>query len=155
MKAAKSQFSNVPYTTGLMLRAPLRAPFSTNILLKYCTTCFIAAFEHKKKKQTASGLLLKSYMIWISPSVHLLEKKKKQKQTRRISSYKNAETFYVSNTHKEKIAIICISELHLISVTWNVWFYMNYTSCFNWQKSCIQLVDRWLLLYPYVTISHL
>lgn len=103
MKAAKSQFSNVPYTTGLMLRAPLRAPFSTNILLKYCTTCFIAAFEHKKKKQTASGLLLKSYMIWISPSVHLLKKKQKtQKQTRRISSYRNAETFYVSNTHKEK-----------------------------------------------------
>lgn len=81
MKAAKSQFSNVPYTTGLMLRAPLRAPFSTNILLKYCTTCFIAAFEHKKKKQTASGLLLKSYMIWISPSVHLLKKKTKNTET--------------------------------------------------------------------------
>lgn len=81
MKAAKSQFSNVPYTTGLMLRAPLRAPFSTNILLKYCTTCFIAAFEHKKKKTNSIRSFVKKLYDPDFPKCSSTEKKTKNTET--------------------------------------------------------------------------
>lgn len=81
VKATKGQFSNISYTSGLMLRA---TPFSTNTLLKYCTTClcYSCTLGIQKKKTTKQHqvffMLRKLYDLDFSKWSSIGKKKKKK-----------------------------------------------------------------------------